>query len=157
MSVRFKLSTKAYEGMNVLQEYVDASSLPRELMELVKMRASQMNGCSFCLDMHSKDALALGIATEKLFALDAWQEAPFYDERERAALEWAEALTQLAPHRVPDEVYESVRRHFTEQELGDLTIAIVTINGWNRLAISTRMQAGRYRSTLGQKAEAATG
>jgi AhpD family alkylhydroperoxidase len=123
-------------------------SLPRSVLELVKLRASQLNGCAYCLDMHGKDALALGVPTEKLFVLEAWREAPFYTEQERAALAWTEALTLIADSGVPDDVYEEVRAQFSEQELAALTMAIVAINGWNRIAISTRMEPGHYRSRL---------
>jgi AhpD family alkylhydroperoxidase len=138
----------AYAAMVALDRTVHAAGLPRPLLELVKMRASQLNGCAYCLDMHSKDALALGIPTEKLFVLDAWREAPFYTAQERAALAWTEALTSIAQNDVPDALYEEIRAHFNEPELAALTIAIVVINGWNRIAISTRMEPGHYQSHL---------
>ena len=135
----------AYAALVALDRTVHDASLPRPLLELVKMRASQLNGCAYCLDMHSKDALALGIPAEKLFVLDAWREAPFYTEQERAALAWTEALTLVAQADVSDALYQETRAHFSEAELAALTIAIVVINGWNRIAISTRMEPGHYR------------
>ena len=142
------VAPEAYKAMGAVQRFVDQSSLPHALLELVKLRASQLNRCAFCLDMHSKDAIALGVAPEKLFVLDAWREAPFYSDRERAALAWTEALTLIAENDVPDALYDEARRHFSERELAELTMAIVAINGWNRIAISTRMQAGHYQSRL---------
>ena len=138
----------SYGAMSALQRVVDQSTLPRPLMEFVKLRASQINRCAFCLDMHSKDAIALGVLPEKLYVLEAWREAPFYTEQERAALAWTEALTLIADRGVPDELYQEVRAHFTERELADLTLAVVAINGWNRIAISTCMEPGHYRSRL---------
>jgi AhpD family alkylhydroperoxidase len=143
-----EVAPDAYKAMGALQHFVNHSSLPRTLMELVRMRASQLNGCAYCLDMHSKDATALGMPAQKLFVLDAWREAPFYSDRERAALAWTEALTLIAEDQVPDAVYGAVRPHFSERELIELTMAIVTINGWNRLAISTRQEVGTYQSHL---------
>src|SRR5919198_2756433 len=105
------------------------------LLELVKMRASQINGCAFCLDMHSKDARARGESEQRLYLLNAWREAPFYTERERAALAWTEAVTLITDGHVPDDVYDEVRAHFSEKELADLTLAVATINAWNRLSI----------------------
>lgn len=141
-----QVAPEIYGAMSSLQRIVDQSSLPRPLMELVKMRASQLNHCAYCLDMHSIDAVALGIPAAKLYVLDAWREAPFYTEQERAALEWTEALTLIAERGVPDEVYDRVRTHFSEHELSELTLAVIAINGWNRIAISTRMEPGHYRS-----------
>jgi AhpD family alkylhydroperoxidase len=109
------------------------------------MRASQINGCAFCLDMHSKDARAAGETEQRLYLLNAWREAPFYTERERAALAWTEALTLISDNHVPDEVYNEVRQYFSEQELVDLSLAVVAINGWNRLAISFRSEVGAYQ------------
>ncbi len=143
-----EVAPDAYRAMGALQHLVDQSSLPRTLLELVKMRASQLNGCAYCLDMHSKDATALGVPAQKLFVLDAWREAPFYSDRERAALEWTEALTLIARDQVPDAVYEAVSPHFSERELVELTMAIITINGWNRLAIGFRQEVGTYQSNL---------
>jgi AhpD family alkylhydroperoxidase len=111
----------------------------------VKMRASQLNGCAYCLDMHSKDAFAAGETPQRLLLLDAWRETSLYSERERAALEWTESLTLISENHVPDEVFEAVRKHFTEEELVKLTLAVAAINAWNRLAISFRAPAGTYR------------
>lgn len=138
----------AYKGMYALHHAADPAGLPRTLLELVKMRASQLNQCAYCLDMHAKDATALGIPVEKLFVLDAWREAPLYSARERAALAWTEALTLIAERGVPDDLYREVREQFSELELSGLTMAIITINGWNRIAISTRMEPGHYQSRL---------
>jgi AhpD family alkylhydroperoxidase len=148
-----KIAPEPYRAMSALGRWIDESSLPRSLLELVRMRASQINGCAYCLDMHSKDAVALGIPMERLILLDAWRESPGYSDVERAALEWTEALTLIADDRVPDEVYDRVRPHFSEGELVELTWAIVAINGWNRLAISMRSVPGTYQSRL--KPEAA--
>ena len=143
-----EVAPEAYRAMSALERVVHDAGLPRLLVELVKMRASQLNRCAYCLDMHSKDAMALGIAPEKLFVLEAWREAPFYTERERAALAWTEALTLIADREVSDEVYQEARAHFSERELAALTMAIVVSNGWNRIAISTRMESGQYQSRL---------
>jgi AhpD family alkylhydroperoxidase len=139
-----KVAPGAYKAMMALETYVRGSGLEPALLELVKMRASQINGCAYCLDMHSKDARAAGETEQRLYALNAWRETPFYTDRERAALEWTEALTLITEGHAPDEVYESVRRHFSEKELVDLTAAVVTINAWNRIAISLRAVPGTY-------------
>ena len=114
-------------------------------MHLLKLRASQLNGCAYCIDMHSKDLRFAGDTEQRLYSLDAWQECPYYTERERAALAWTEANTLLAPHRVSDAIYAEVRRHFSEKEAADLTVAIATINAWNRLAIAARTPPGTYQ------------
>jgi AhpD family alkylhydroperoxidase len=134
----------AYKAMLGLESYVRQSGLEPSLLELVKTRASQINGCAFCIDMHTKDARAAGESEQRLYGLSAWREAPFYSDRERAALDWTEAVTLVADGHVPDAVYESVRRHFSEQELANLTVAVIAINGWNRLAIAFRTVAGTY-------------
>jgi AhpD family alkylhydroperoxidase len=149
-----EVAPDAYRAMSALERVVHDAGLPRPLVELVKMRASQLNRCAYCLDMHSKDAEALGIAPEKLFVLEAWREAPFYTERERAALAWTEALTLIADRGVSDDVYQEARAHFSERELAALTMAIVAINGWNRIAISTRMEPGQYQSRLAPSPDA---
>ncbi len=128
-----------------IERYLHGSSLGTRLQHLVKTRASQINGCAYCLDMHTKDARAEGESEQRLFALDAWRETPFFDERERAALEWTETVTRVAETRVPDDVYERVRQQFTETELIDLTLAITNINAWNRLNIAFRTVPGDYR------------
>src|SRR3954471_5545205 len=115
-----------------------------KLLDLVRMRASQINGCAYCLDMHSKDARANGETEQRLYGLNAWRESPYYSARERAALEWTEALTLVSESHVPDEVYERVREQFSEDELVHLSLAIVAINGWNRLNIAARTVPGDY-------------
>ncbi|MEO6973436.1 MAG: carboxymuconolactone decarboxylase family protein [Rhodoferax sp.] len=140
-------SPGAFQAMLGLEKYVRQSGLEHPLLELVKMRVSQINGCAYCLDMHSKDARAAGETEQRLYVLPAWRETGFYTERERAALAWAEALTQLAGHEVSDELYEQVRRQFDEKAIVDLTLAIIAINGWNRIAIPFRAEAGIYQPT----------
>lgn len=135
----------ARKAMFQLQEYVNNCGLERSLINLVDLRASQINGCAFCLDMHAKDARAEGESEQRLYLLPAWREAPFYSERERAALEWTEAVTLVAEDHIPDEVYERVRPHFTDEELANLTLVICTINSWNRLNVAFRTPAGSYR------------
>jgi AhpD family alkylhydroperoxidase len=132
--------------MLALQKQVETSGLEHSTLELVKIRASQINGCAYCLDMHTKDARALGETEQRIYALNAWRETPFFSDRERAALEWAEALTRISIDQVPDSVYEAVKPHFSEAELVALTFALVAINGWNRLAISFRAAVGSYQS-----------
>ncbi len=128
-----------------LEKYLHTCGLPEKLLHLVKMRVSQINGCAYCLDMHSKDLRAAGDTEQRLYVLDAWREAPFYTERERAALAWAEAVTLVTEEHVPDEVYEQARSQFSEEELVNLTLAVVTINGWNRLSIAFRSVPGAYQ------------
>lgn len=143
-----KNAPKALKGMMELEKYVQSSSLEPRLFELVKMRASQINGCAYCLDMHSKDARAAGETEQRLYGLNAWREAPYYSERERAALAWTEALTEISETEVPDELYKSVSENFDEQELIALTMLVIAINGWNRLAISFRTKPGSYKPKL---------
>ncbi len=138
-------SPAAVEAMLGLEKYVLNSGLENSLLHLVKMRASQINGCAYCLDMHSKDARAGGETEQRLYALNAWRETPFYSERERAALAWTESLTLIADSNAPDEVYETARKEFSEKQLVDLTLTIVAINGWNRLAIGFRAVPGTYQ------------
>ena len=140
-----KASPGAVEAMGGLEKYVRSCDLDPGLIELVKLRASQINGCAYCMDMHTKDARARGETEQRLYALSAWRETPFYSDKERAALGWTEAVTQVSTAHVPDDVYELVRRHFNEKELVDLTTAIVAINGWNRFAISFRAVPGSYQ------------
>ncbi len=135
----------AIQGLLQIEKYVRETGLEQSLLELVRMRASQMNGCAYCLDMHSKDARANGETEQRLYVLDAWREAPFYTPRERAALAWTEAVTAIAHGGVPDEVYQQAREHFDEHELVELTMAVVAINGWNRLSIAFRAEVGRYQ------------
>jgi AhpD family alkylhydroperoxidase len=133
-----KLAPAGIKALLGLEEYVRNSSLEPSLVDLVKTRASQINGCAFCIHMHTREARARGETEERLYLLDAWRESPLYSERERAALAWTEAITLIHETHAPDEVYEEVRRHFSEQELVDLTLAIATINVWNRMAIGFR-------------------
>jgi len=140
-----RVAPGAPEAMRHLECYVRESGLEPGLLELVRLRASQINGCAYCIDMHTKDARAAGESEQRLYALDAWWETPFYTERERAALAWTEAVTKVSEGHVPDEVYEQAREHFGEKELVDLTMAVVAINGWNRLAISMRAVPGTYQ------------
>ncbi len=135
----------AYRAMAGLESYLGECGLEKPLRELVKLRASQINGCAFCIDMHTKDARAAGETEQRLYALSAWRETPFFSERERAALAWTEAVTMVGQTHVPDEVYEQARAHFDEKELVDLTLAVVAINGWNRIAVSFRSVPGSYR------------
>ena len=132
------------QAMLGLERQVRQAGLDHKLIDLVRMRASQINGCAYCLDMHSKDARAKGETEQRLYGLDAWRETPYYSDRERAALEWTEALTLVAETRVPDDVYERVRAQFSEDELVHLSLAIVAINGWNRLNVAARTVPGGY-------------
>lgn len=140
------VAPSASRSMYALETWVRQSSgLEPALLELVRLRASQINGCAYCMDMHSKDALAAGERDERLHVLAAWREAPFYTDRERAALLWTEHVTLINQDHVPDRVYETARQQFTEEELVNLTMAVVVINGWNRLAIAFRSVPGEYQ------------
>ena len=148
MEARFnyvKAAPGVFKAMLGLVQYLHECGLEESLLTLMDLRASQINGCAYCLDMHWKDLRAGGETEQRLYSLDAWRESPFYTDRERAALEWTEALTLITNGRVPDEVYEQVRQHFNDKELSDLTLAVVTINGWNRLNISARTVPGDYQ------------
>ena len=141
-----KVSPAAYQAMLGLEMFVrKQSKLEPTLIELVKIRASQINGCAYCIDMHSKDARAEGETEQRIYALSAWEETPFFTDRERAALALTEAITLIGEGHVPDAVYEEGRKSFSEEELVNLTLAIVTINGWNRIAITFRMVPGEYQ------------
>lgn len=140
-----KFAPEAARAMYALERHLKASPLGEDLLNLVRLRASQINGCAYCIDMHSKDARARGEAEQRLYELNAWRETPFYTPRERAALEWTESLTLVAQTHVPDEIYEVVRKEFTEAEMVDLTYAVMAINAWNRLAISLRAVPGTYQ------------
>ena len=144
-----RVSPRALQAMMGLQTYVNESGLEHNLLELVKMRASQINGCAYCLDMHSKDARAAGETEQRLYMLSAWREAPLYSARERAALEWTEALTFMREQQVPDQVFADVREHFSEEELVSLSLAVVAITGWNQLNVGFRTEAGNYRVPAG--------
>ncbi len=134
----------AYRAMLGLETYVKSSGLESSLLNLVKLRASQINGCAYYIDMHSKDARAEGETEQRLYGLSAWAEMPVYNERERAALALTEAVTRVAETHAPDDVYQQAHRHFSDAELLNLTLAIVAINGWNRLSIAFRVVAGSY-------------
>ena len=140
-----KVSPGAVRAMYGLEKYLSQASLESSLLDLIKLRASQVNGCAYCIDMHTKDARARKETEQRLYGLVAWRETSYYSERERAALAWTEALTLIADDHVPDELYEQVRKQFSEQELVDLTLAVVAINGWNRIAISFRVEPGTYQ------------
>lgn len=145
-----KAAPGALRAMLSLEKYVQESGLERSLLELVKTRASQINGCAYCIDMHTKDARAAGETEQRLYALNAWRETPFYTDRERAALAWTEAVTLVHNGHVPDEVFQQAQEQFTDNELVNLTTAVVAINGWNRLAIAFRAVPGRYQPPTGQ-------
>jgi AhpD family alkylhydroperoxidase len=140
-----KAAPGVYHAMLGLEKYVHASELDPKIRELVKMRASQINGCAYCLDMHSKDARAQGETEQRLYLLNAWREAPFYSDAERAALAWAEALTRIADEPETESLLAELRRHFSDKEIADLSLAIVAINGWNRLAIALGADVGSYQ------------
>ncbi len=140
-----KISPGAINAMYGLEKYLRTCGLPEKLLHLIKLRVSQINGCAYRLDMHSKDLRAAGDTEQRLYVLDAWREAPFYTDRERAALAWAEAVTLVAEGHVPDAVYEEARSQFTEEELVNLTLAVATINAWNRFSISFRSVPGAYQ------------
>jgi AhpD family alkylhydroperoxidase len=149
----FQASPGVTQALLNLQGFVNKSGLEPTLLELVKMRASQINGCAYCIDMHTKDARAAGETEQRLYLLDAWREAShLYTERERAALIWTEAVTNVRDGHVPDEAYEKVRAHFTDAELVNLTLAITSINSWNRMNIAFRVQAGGYRPGMFKQA-----
>ncbi len=148
MVQRFSYSRAAPEGVEILRKldsYAKNSGLEPDLLELVKLRASQINGCAYCIDMHTKDARSHGESEQRLYGVSAWRETPFYSERERAALAWTESVTLISKDQVPDEAYSRARKYFSEKELVDLTLAVVVINGWNRLAISFRTLPGSYQ------------
>jgi AhpD family alkylhydroperoxidase len=147
MKPRIDLATnpRFLQPLFAVQAAIEASGIDHKLLYLVQMRASQINGCAYCIDMHSKDARAEGETEQRLYSLDAWREAPFYSDRERAALEWTEAVTLVASTRVPDEAYEAVRAQFSEDEIKTLTLAIGMINVWNRLNVSFRAVSGNYK------------
>src|SRR3954470_5965941 len=140
-----KIDPEGVRAMLGLDTYIRHTSLERNLVHLVKLRASQINGCAYCIDMHWKDLRAEGETEQRLYGLDAWRESPYYTDRERAALEWTEAVTLVAKDQVPDAVYDRVRSHFDEQQLADLTFAVAAINAWNRLAIASRTTPGGYK------------
>lgn len=140
-----KSAPQGISALRHLQDYVEACGLEHRLLELVKTRASQINGCAYCLDMHTKDARTGGETEQRLYTLSAWRETPFFSDRERAALAWTEALTCISEHHIQDPLYQEMTKHFSEKEIVDLTLAIVAINGWNRLAIPFRTPPGSYQ------------
>ncbi|HEX8997003.1 MAG TPA: carboxymuconolactone decarboxylase family protein [Ktedonobacterales bacterium] len=140
-----KAAPGVMKAMGALETYIADCGIEPALQDLVKLRASQINGCAYCVDMHSLDARAGGETEQRLYALPVWHETPFFTERERAALLWTEKVTLISQDHVPDDVYERVRAHFTEEELANLTLIVATINAWNRLAISFRSVPGRYK------------
>jgi AhpD family alkylhydroperoxidase len=141
-----KYSQEPLKALYEIEKYVAGSGLEHKLVLLMKMRASQINGCAYCLDMHSIDARAEGETEQRLYTLNAWAETPFFSDRERAALAWTEAVTNVSQTHVPDEVFEEVKKHFSEKEIVDLTLALAMINLWNRIAISLRAVPGHYRA-----------
>jgi AhpD family alkylhydroperoxidase len=140
-----KFAHEALHSLLAIERYLAASGIDPKLLHLIKLRASQINGCAYCIDMHSKDARAAGETEQRLYELNAWRETPFYSERERAALEWTEALTLISQTHAPDDIFERVSANFSEQEIVDLTYAIANINTWNRLAIAVRAVPGTYQ------------
>jgi AhpD family alkylhydroperoxidase len=143
-----KASPDVYKAMMAVTQAVEKTGLSPQLIDLVNYRVSQINGCAFCLDMHSKDLRARGETEQRLYMISAWREAPhLYSDRERTALAWAEAVTRLDNQQVPDTVYDMARKEFSEAELAQLTLAIVAINGWNRLNVAFNTPAGNYRAS----------
>jgi AhpD family alkylhydroperoxidase len=147
-----KIAPEVYRSMLGMEKTINSSGLEDVLLDLVRLRVSQINGCAYCIDMHAKDLRARGESEQRLYLLNAWRESPFYTERERAALNWAETLTEVAENHISDELYEQTRQQFTEVELANLTLAIVSINGWNRLNIAFRAVPGNYQPTHLQQA-----
>jgi AhpD family alkylhydroperoxidase len=141
-----QFSQPALQAMLALEQYLAGCGFDHKFMHLLKLRASQINGCAYCIDMHSIDARASGETEQRLYALDAWRETPFFDDRERAALAWIEAVTLVSQSHVPDAVYDEARKHFSEKEIVDLTYLASTINAWNRIAVSMRAVPGRYKA-----------
>lgn len=140
-----KIAPQGVEILHTLENYVKSSSLEPSLLELIRLRASQINKCAYCIDMHTKDARSRGESEQRLYGLSAWRESPFYSERERAALAWTEAVTRIDKNQVADAVYEQAKKSYSEKELIDLTFAVIAINSWNRLAISFRTLPGSYK------------
>ena len=147
-----KVGQGAINALLGVEKYVHSSGLETTLLDLIKLRASQINGCAYCIDMHWKDLRAAGEKEQRLYGLDAWEESPYYTDRERAALAWTEAVTNIQDGHVPDSVYERVRKVFTEKELADLTVAVTAINSWNRLNIAARTVPGTYQPAKSHRA-----
>jgi AhpD family alkylhydroperoxidase len=150
-----KTSPGAYHAMLGLEEYIHECGLEIGLIHLIKLRASQINKCAYCLDMHSKDLRAIGETEQRIYTLEAWRECPWYTDRERAALAWTEAVTLVAEEGIPDALYADVRRHFDEAAIVELTMAVIAINGWNRMNVAFRTPVGDYVSPHGRPAERA--
>lgn len=140
-----KSARGAYHAMLGIEQYLQQCGLEKPLQELIKLRVSQLNGCAYCIDMHWKDLRAAGESEQRLYGLDAWEESPYYTDRERAALAWAESVTNIQDGHVPDAVFEKARSFFDEKELADLTLAVTAINSWNRLSIAARTVPGTYQ------------
>jgi len=145
MKARLNYSKGAYDAMDALDTYLQNCGIERSLLFLVQLRASQINGCAYCLDMHWKDLRAAGETEQRLYSLDAWRECPYYSDRERAALAWCEAVTLIRDGHAADSVAEEARSQFSDKELADLTVAVSTINAWNRLSIAARLVPGGYQ------------
>lgn len=141
-----KAAPGVYDAMDSLDRYLQECGLEKSLLLLVQLRASQINGCAYCLDMHWKDLRAIGEGEQRLYSLDAWRECPYYSDRERAALAWTEAVTRVTDGHISDEVHEQVRPFFSEKELSDLTLAVAAINAWNRISIAGRLVPGGYQA-----------
>ena len=141
----YKVAPGGYKHLLALHRYLESSGLETNIIHLVYLRASQINGCAYCIDMHWKDLRALGESEQRLYMLNAWQESPGYSERERAALAWTEAVTLVSQDHVPDEVYRVAREQFSEAELANLTLAVALINAWNRMNVAFRREAGGYQ------------
>lgn len=147
-----KSARGAYHAMLGIEHYLQQSGLEESLQHLIKLRVSQINGCAYCIDMHWKDLQAIGESEQRLYGLDAWEESPYYTDRERAAFAWAEAVTNIQDGHVPDAVFEHVRNFFNDKELADLTLAVTAINSWNRLSIAARTVPGTYQPAKTQGA-----
>src|SRR5262245_60504043 len=147
-----KIGRGAFEALLGVEKYLHGSGLEPILLDLIKLRASQINGCAYCIDMHWKDLRAAGESEQRLYGLDAWEESPYYSDRERAAFAWAESITDLQNGHVPDEVFEYVKKSFNDKELADLTFAVTAINSWNRLNIAARTVPGTYQPAKKQGA-----
>lgn len=141
-----KAAPGVYDAMDSLDRYLQECGLEKSLLLLIQLRASQINGCAYCLDMHWKDLRAIGEGEQRLYSLDAWRECPYYSDRERAALAWTEAVTRVTDGHISDEVHEQVRPFFSEKELSDLTLAVAAINAWNRISIAGRLVPGGYKA-----------
>ena len=141
----YRLSPEGYKALLGLENYLSKSTVEKKLLHLIKLRVSQINGCAFCLDMHWKDLKVEGETEQRMYSLDAWRETSYYTDRERAALAWAEAVTNITDGHAPDEVFEEARQYFSEQEMADLTLAVTAINSWNRVSIAFRVVPGTYQ------------